>query len=519
TRGCYCSRSGSCNSAPPPVLHSSWPSPHSHSADSLPYPSTHTHTPRPGPHSPLTPPWARHRVLPRQLGPTPACSALSQSPCPPPPPTLHPPQTLPHPRLLPTVLGLILPFHPDHALFSTRGNMEPYRTPSPPQAAPDLYTAPHTTHSPPFPTSHNYHLSCSFPIMADLWHLCPGKQDPWQRRKWRGTMVLLRLAWERTLPQLLTLRAIIQKLTQLLAFELFILTVIGIHTTVLVVQTFAVVQVRGEWFFSAMDAVFLCMYVLEALLKLIALDLNYFRNPWNDIDFFVMIMMVLDFVLPLLISPGHTTHDNAGSLFRVLRVFKCVRAVRVLRLLLTLRSVRHWEVLGSQHCCSLPPHSPVMFSVVLHDLFQNSDPYRFGELFDTIFTLFQLFTLDDWSFIYLDSIQGGPWCSIPMLGGNLVIAVLVDNFQLALIKRQELQKQKGPWQEGLWEVAPLGRAGSDPGEVTVPHPSREKQLLFTYLQLMASVEHLQQQFRSQAATTDKIVDSFFETAEQDFPHH
>lgn len=32
-----------------------------------------------------------------------------------------------------------------------------------------------------------------------------------------------------------------------------------------------------------MDAVFLCVYVLEALLKLIALDLDYFRDPWNDI--------------------------------------------------------------------------------------------------------------------------------------------------------------------------------------------------------------------------------------------
>ncbi|XP_032654790.1 cation channel sperm-associated protein 1 isoform X3 [Chelonoidis abingdonii] len=381
-----------------------------------------------------------------------------------------------------------------------------------------------------------------------------GKQGPWQRWKWRGTMVLLRLAWERTLPQLLTLRAIIQKLTQLLAFELFILTVIGIHTTVLVVQTFAVVRVRGEWFFSAMDAVFLCIYVLEALLKLIALDLNYFRNPWNDIDFFVMIMMVLDFVLPLLIFPGHTTHDNAGSLFRVLHVFKGVRAVRVLRLLLTLRVLENLQELTSTFALSGPSIGAIlllmftclfMFSVVLHDLFQDSDPYRFGELFDTIFTLFQLFTLDDWSFVYLDSIKGGASYIIFFLMAyilieyftflNLVIAVLVDNFQLALIKRQELQKQKSmlqPKESSIEDIvsgkpAQEGHMKPEDDEAflaqLIKHmdgsEGREKQLLFTYLQLMASVEHLQQQFRSQAATTDKIVDSFFETAEQDIPHH
>ncbi|XP_065408839.1 cation channel sperm-associated protein 1 [Chrysemys picta bellii] len=402
-----------------------------------------------------------------------------------------------------------------------------------------------------------------------------GKQDPRQGRKWRGTMVLLRLAWERTLPRLLTLRAIIHKLTHLLAFELFILTVVFIHTAVLVVQTFAAVQVRGEWFFSAMDAVFLCVYVLEALLKLIALDLDYFRNPWNDIDFFVMIMMVLDFVLPLLISPGHNTHENAVSLFRVLRVFKGVRAVRVLRLLLTLRVLENLQELTSTFALSGPSIGAIlllmftclfMFSVVLHDLFQNSDPHRFGELFDTIFTLFQLFTLDDWSFIYLDSVQGGASYIIFFLmayilieyftflkGGrtrvpalshaplslslslSLVIAVLVDNFQLTLIKRQELQKQKSllqPKESSIEDIvsgkpAQEGHMKLEDDEAflaqLIKHmdgsESREKQLLFTYLQLMASVEHLQQQFRSQAATTNKIVDSFFETAEQDFPHH
>lgn len=60
-----------------------------------------------------------------------------------------------------------------------------------------------------------------------------------------------------------------------------------------------------------------------------------------------------------------------------------------------------------------------MFSVVLHDLFQKSDPNHFGELFDTIFTLFQLFTLDDWSLIYLDCVQVGETPSPPPQGRTL----------------------------------------------------------------------------------------------------
>ncbi|XP_037760723.2 cation channel sperm-associated protein 1 [Chelonia mydas] len=374
-----------------------------------------------------------------------------------------------------------------------------------------------------------------------------GKQDHRQGRKWRGTMVLLCLVWKKTVSWLLTLRAIIHKLTQLLAFEIFIISMVGIHTAVLVAQTFAVVQVRGEWFFSAMDAVFLCVYVLEALLKLIALDLDYFRDPWNDIDFFIVIMMVLDFVLPLLTYPGHTTHGNAVSLFRVLRVFKGVRAVRILRLLLTLRMLENLQELTSTFALSGPSIGAIlllmftclfMFSVVLHDLFQKSDPNHFGELFDTIFTLFQLFTLDDWSLIYLDCVQVGASYIIYFLMAyilieyftllNLVIAVLVDNFQLTLIKRKELQKQKTlleqkessiedivsgkPAQEGHMKPED-DEAFLDQFIKHMDGSEREKQLLFTYLQLMASVEHLQQQFRSQAATTDKIVDSFFEVGD------
>lgn len=54
------------------------------------------------------------------------------------------------------------------------------------------------------------------------------------------------------------------------------------------------------------------------------------------------------------------------------------------------------------------PEQPVLFSVVLRALFRHSDPKRFQNIFTTIFTLFTLLTLDDWSLIYLDNRdQGG----------------------------------------------------------------------------------------------------------------
>ncbi|XP_059575007.1 voltage-dependent T-type calcium channel subunit alpha-1I [Alligator mississippiensis] len=110
-----------------------------------------------------------------------------------------------------------------------------------------------------------------------------------------------------------------------------------------------------------------------------------------------------------------------------------------------------------------------IFSVLLRDLFARSDPERFGHLLDTVFTLFQLLTLDDWSFIYRDSAQQGASYIIIFLMAyilieyftflNLVIAVLVDNFQMSLIRRQELKKrtQRLQLQESVSDPGPTGK--------------------------------------------------------------
>lgn len=38
-----------------------------------------------------------------------------------------------------------------------------------------------------------------------------------------------------------------------------------------------------EWYFMALDSIFLCIYVVEAVLKIIALGLKYFLDPWNNL--------------------------------------------------------------------------------------------------------------------------------------------------------------------------------------------------------------------------------------------
>lgn len=49
----------------------------------------------------------------------------------------------------------------------------------------------------------------------------------------------------------------------------------------------------------------------------------------------------------------------------------------------------------------------LMFAVIFREMFSESDPAHFGSMFRTVFTLFQLLTLDDWSFTYSISRDNG----------------------------------------------------------------------------------------------------------------
>nr|XP_016853937.1 PREDICTED: cation channel sperm-associated protein 1 [Anolis carolinensis] len=255
------------------------------------------------------------------------------------------------------------------------------------------------------------------------------------RRRRLSIKALLYRSWHRVHPYLITLRRIIHELTQSVFFDIFICTVVAINITMLVAQTFAVVEIRGEWFFSAMDPAFLSVYVVEAILKIIALDLEYFRDPWNDIDFFIMIMTVLDFVLPLFISSRQGNRDNTVALLRVLKICKGIRAIRAIRFLLTLRVMRNLQEITSTFMLSSQAIGAIillmfsflfMSSVVLRDMFHDADPKHFGDLFKTIFTLFQMFTLDDWSLIYLTCHEAGSWYIIIFL----ITYILVEYFLL-----------------------------------------------------------------------------------------
>ena len=55
---------------------------------------------------------------------------------------------------------------------------------------------------------------------------------------------------------------------------------------------------------EASNYVFTIVFIIEAILKLIAYGTTYFKTGWNRFDFFVVSASIFDFILDKLLSGG-----------------------------------------------------------------------------------------------------------------------------------------------------------------------------------------------------------------------
>ncbi|KAL7824529.1 hypothetical protein SRHO_G00345350 [Serrasalmus rhombeus] len=324
-----------------------------------------------------------------------------------------------------------------------------------------------------------------------------------------------------------------------------ILLVVLLDTSTLMAHTFQSVTVTTSWCLSAVNSCLLVFYVLEALFKILIQRRTYFRNPWNDLDFFILLMTLLDFVLSLVQSGGGFSSRQASTLFRVFKTLKGARVFRALRLLKAIRFFKGLQDILLTCLQSFRSMSSILvlmflflfiFAVVFREMFNESDPEHFGSIFRTVFTLFQILTLDDWSLIYMTSRDNGAphiiyFMSLYILVElftflNLFIAVLVDNFQLSIRKKRHHKSQKSPdVKEG--EAQSTKKAGEDL-DVSLAeieeefykealrhassdgkHSKRKIELTKRYLQLLAAMDQHAQKYRSQACLLDKLVETFF----------
>lgn len=230
-----------------------------------------------------------------------------------------------------------------------------------------------------------------------------------------------------TLPDPATgLRARLAALLANARFQQVIIGLIIINAVLLGMETSSTLMAQYGPTLLAFDRAILAVFVLEIAMRLYVHRAAFFRDPWSLFDFAVVGIALIP----------------ASGPFAVLRA---LRVLRVLRLLTMVPSMR--RVVGAL-LSAIPGLASIalvlllvfyVFAVIATHLFGAAFPDWFGHLGRSLYTLFQVMTLESWSmgiarpvmevapFAWLFFIVFILFATFTML--NLFIAIIVNAMQ------------------------------------------------------------------------------------------
>ena len=176
-------------------------------------------------------------------------------------------------------------------------------------------------------------------------------------------------------------------------FQGIILFVIIFNCILMGLETIKGLSDNVVFVFATINTVCLWIFIAEIIIKVLAYGLDYFKDPWNWFDMFIVgISMVSG--LPFM---------AAFRAMRVLRVLKSLKALRGTKLI---GSVKHLQVIIGAIIKSIPSIMWTgilliliyyIFALIGVNLFGEAFPDWFGTIGKAMYTLFQVMTLESWS--------------------------------------------------------------------------------------------------------------------------
>ncbi len=166
--------------------------------------------------------------------------------------------------------------------------------------------------------------------------------------------------------------------------ERAIIILIVINAIILGLETYPSVTASYGWLLLWLDQIILAIFVIEILARIFVQRTAFFRDAWSIFDFLVIAIALIPATGPL-------------------QVLRALRILRVLRLITAVPSLK--RVVGGL-IGALPGMGSVVallllifyvFAVMATKLFGEDFPNYFGNLTSSIFTLFQIMTLEAWA--------------------------------------------------------------------------------------------------------------------------
>jgi len=164
----------------------------------------------------------------------------------------------------------------------------------------------------------------------------------------------------------------------------FILSVILFNALILGLETSPSLIAHMGGLLSFLDTCCLVIFIVEILMKLVVRRVAFFHSGWNIFDFLVVAIALV---------------PNAGAL-GILRALRILRVLRLITNLPRLRMIVETVVRSLPSIgwiCGLLLIIFYIFSVLTTTLFGKDFPEWFGSIGASLYTLFQILTLESWS--------------------------------------------------------------------------------------------------------------------------
>ncbi|MFT4901426.1 MAG: voltage-gated sodium channel [Lentimonas sp.] len=214
----------------------------------------------------------------------------------------------------------------------------------------------------------------------------------------------------------------------------FIIVVILLNAIVLGLETDSQILERFGPALLLLDKLCLIVFIAEIGIKLLAYRMVFWRNGWNWFDFFVV---------AIALAPG------TGP-WAVLRTLRILRVLRLLTVVPQLRQV----VAAFIH--AIPGLSGVILvmaiffytmGVLATNLFSQAFPQWFGSIGASLYSLFQIMTLESWSMgIVRPVMEIFPWAWAYFIPFIVIATFTILNLFIGIIvsTMQELASMPDP---------------------------------------------------------------------------
>lgn len=199
-----------------------------------------------------------------------------------------------------------------------------------------------------------------------------------------------------------------------------IMTLIILNAITFGLETYPSVMSTLAPVLEPLDHIILWVFVLELAMRFGAYGRQFFRDPWSIFD---------------LVIVGVAFVPSAGAM-STLRAARVLRALRLISVFPRLRVVAQGllsAIPGIGSIGAILVTILYVFAVIATKLFGEQYPEWFGTLHASLFSLFQIMTLEGWPDIVRTVLQTDPWAWVFFITYILIATFTVLNLFIAVI--------------------------------------------------------------------------------------